>query len=290
MLVYSIFRIILFFFRILPFRGLHFLADLVYIFLLYIIKYRRRVIEENLLACFPNMSEIERYSLVKKTYRNLADILIEGIKGLLLSKEEIFSRNTFIKASIVNEYLEKGQSVICVCGHYNNWEWTVLGIGYHFQNKAIGIYKKISNSYVEKYIKQLRAKSSMLLLPTSETRKMVDEIPKGKLILLMADQNPSNVRDAIWVKFFNKETACLHGLEKYSKTYNLPVIYMGMERVKRSLYTLEFTLLVENPAACKYGEITQRFMSMLEKTIIDDPSNWLWSHKRWKHTRSLNQL
>lgn len=72
----------------------------------------------------------------------------------------------------------------------------------------------------------------MLLLPTSETRKMVDEIPKGKLILLMADQNPSNVRDAIWVKFFNKETACLHGLEKYSKTYNLPVIYMGMQRVK----------------------------------------------------------
>lgn len=96
---------------------------------------------------------------------------------------------------------------------------------------------------------------------------MVDEIPKGKLILLMADQNPSNVRDAIWVKFFNKETACLHGLEKYSKTYNLPVIYMGMQRVKRSLYTLEFTLLVENPAACKYGEITQRFMSMLEKQL-----------------------
>jgi len=260
----------------------------VYYVLFYIIRYRRKVIEDNLASCFPNLRGIEKINIIKKTYQNLSDIFIEGIKGLLLSKEEIFTRNTFINSNLVNAYLNKGQSVICVCGHYNNWEWTVLGIGYYFQNKVIGIYKKISNTYVENYIRKLRAKSSMLLLPTSETRKMIEEIPKGKLILLMADQNPSNVNDAIWVKFFNKETACLHGLEKYARAYNLPVIYMEMQRIKRSYYTLEFSMLVENPSSCSFGEITQIFMSQLEKTIIKDPSNWLWSHKRWKHSRKIH--
>lgn len=231
------------------------------------------------------MSNSEKNGIMKKTYQNLSDIFIEGIKGLLLGKEEIFRRNTFINANIVNDYLNKGQSVICVCGHYNNWEWTVMGMGYYFENTVIGIYKKISNPYVEKYVKKLRAKSTMLLLPTNETRKIIDEIPKGKIILLMADQNPSNVKDAIWVNFFNKETACLHGLEKYASAYNLPVIYMEMQRIKRSYYSLEFSLLVENPANCTFGEVTQKFMSQLEKTIIKDPGNWLWSHKRWKHSR-----
>jgi len=288
MLIYLIIRFFHFFFRFLPFGALRLLSDFVYYVLFYVIRYRRRVIEDNLTSCFPNLSGIEKINIIKKTYQNLSDIFIEGIKGLLLSKEEIFTRNTFINSNLVNDYLNKGQSVICVCGHYNNWEWTVLGIGYYFQNKVIGIYKKISNTYVEKYIRKLRAKSSMLLLPTSETRKMIEEIPKGKLILLMADQNPSNVNDAIWVKFFNKETACLHGLEKYARAYNLPVIYMEMQRIKRSYYTLEFSMLVENPSSCSFGEITQIFMSQLEKTIIKDPSNWLWSHKRWKHSRKIH--
>ena len=229
------------------------------------------------------MNDKDFKHLRHKIYLNLSFITLEGIKGLTLKKEELTIRNEFLGIELVNQFLNKGRSVICVCPHYNNWEWTVLGTGYYFPHKSIGIYKRISNPRIDEYIKWLRNKCSMLLLSTHETRLITEEIPKGRLILLMSDQNPSNLKDALWIRFFNQEIPCLHGLEKYAVKYNLPVIYMDQKRISDSKYTLELSLLCENPQNTSTGELTQLFMTKVEQVIISNPSSWLWTHKRWKH-------
>jgi len=283
--VYLVVRFIVWKFSWLSFKIINWLSNAVAFVLHRVIRYRREVIQSNLKTCLENLSIDETKTLITQNYLNLSDVLLESIKGLSLAEQELAARNKSEGAELIDQYLEKGQSVICVCGHIANWEWAVLGIGYRFRNKVIGIYKQINNPWVESYIKKLRAKCTMKLLTTHETRLIHEDIPKGRVILLMADQNPSNIQEAIWVKFFGKDTACLHGLEKYAGTYNLPVVYMEMTRIKRSNYQMSFSLLCENPSAMTKGELTQMFMSRLEKTILKNPPDWLWSHKRWKHVR-----
>ncbi|MBK9270850.1 MAG: lysophospholipid acyltransferase family protein [Saprospiraceae bacterium] len=285
MLVYFLVRFVIWNFSWWNFAIVNRASQILSWFLRNVLRYRRKVMEENLKNCIPQLSPSELNHTIRQSYLNLSDVLLESIKGLSMSEIRLADRTKIIRAEMVEEYLNRGQSVICVCGHYANWEWAVLSIGYRFKHKAIGIYKKINNRWVEDYIKKLRAKCTMKLLTTHETRFIQDEIPKGKLILLISDQNPSNIRDAIWVKFFGRDTACLHGLEKYATTYQLPVIYMEMKRTSRSNYQMEFAMLCEKPSELAKGELTQLFMSRLEKTIRENPSDWLWSHKRWKHQR-----
>lgn len=286
MFLYWIVRFFVGFFEILPFNLLRFLVQLMRIILQYIVRYREKVLEDNVLRCFPNIRKRELISFKKQVYENLAFILLEGIKGLSFKEKDIILRNPIEPADQIEKYLKNGQSVIAVCPHYNNWEWTVLSTGYTFKNRSVGIYKQINNQYVERYIKKLRAKSSMMLLSTKETRFVADEIPKGKLILLMSDQNPSNISDAIWVKFFNQDIACLHGLEKYALKYNLPVFYFQQERIKPFYYKVHCKLLYEHPQELRPNELTQLFMSEVESTITQNPYPWLWTHKRWKHKKT----
>ncbi|MDQ3140748.1 MAG: lysophospholipid acyltransferase family protein [Bacteroidota bacterium] len=276
---------ILWYFKYLPFSILYLKSDIVKNFLQYIIRYRRSVVDSNLDRCFPKLSSHEKRKIISNIYKNISDILLEGLKGLSMSKEEILNRYPYKNKRIIDEYLNKGKSVIVAPCHFANWEWGVLAFGFNFPGKSIGIYKRINNPRIEKDMKARRALSGIQLFSTEETRMMIDEIPKGKLIVLMSDQNPSNAKEAIWVKFMGQDTACLHGMEKYAHRYELPVFFFDIHRTSRGNYLAEFILLEENILQRTKGEITQEYMTKLEQTVKQNPGDWLWTHKRWKHQK-----
>lgn len=283
---YYLVRIVIHVVQHISFKILYIISDILRILLQHVLQYRKKTIWENLRRCYPEKDQESLHKIIKDTYSNLADILVEGIKGLSMQKEELEKRYPFKNKELLQKYLDKNQSIIAVNAHISNWEWAVLGYGYHFTTKSIGIYKTITNPYLNKYINELRALSSIQLVSTRETRLVADEIPKGKILILMADQNPSNLKDAIWVNFFNSDTACLHGIEKYAHQYNLPVVFANIKRIKRGYYELNFEMLIEKPQEQTFGTITQMYMSRCEQNIREQPGNWLWSHKRWKHKRS----
>ena len=74
-------------------------------------------------------------------------------------------------------------------------------------------------------------------------------------------------------------------MEKIAKKMDYPVIFCDMQKVGFGKYTIHFEVLVENPKETQEGEITKRYFERLEKQIKKAPSNYLWSHKRWKHKR-----
>lgn len=102
---------------------------------------------------------------------------------------------------------------------------------------------------------------------------------------MVADQSPYSARLAIWMTFLNQDTAVLHGPEKYAHIYDLPVVFAKVNMIKRGFYEVEFILLEEDPSASPPGEITRKYIQALEKVIIDNPCNYLWSHRRWKLKR-----
>ncbi len=280
---YFLFRVVVGLFSIIPFSLLYFFSDGLFYLFYYVTKYRKKVVVQNLKNSFPEKSAAEIEQITKDFYRNFCDILLEGIKGLSMSKQELVKRYRITNPEFLNAYCDKNSSLIAVGSHFTNWEWGVLCSSLQVKHKTIGFYMPLSNKTIDTYIKESRAAWGMYLVSVRETLKGFESNKETPCIyILLSDQSPSNKEKAVWLNFMNQNTAFLHGAEKYAQLCNYPVVFIDIKRVKRGFYEVEFSLLSENPLETKPTEITKLFAKKLEKTILYKPAHWLWSHRRWK--------
>ena len=288
MITYLLFRFFVFIFKITPFWLLYLQSDIVYFFMYHVFGYRKEVVWNNLKNSFPDKSDTELKKITKGFYTNLSDITVESIKGFSMSKKTLLKRYKVLNAEIVDKYYEKNKSVIAVASHYANWEWGVLCLSLQFKHKSVGLYKPLSNKYIDNYMRESRAAWGMNLLSIRDTSKYIEkENTEPSIYFMISDQSPSNVDRAHWVDFLNQDTACLHGVESYAKKFDLPVVYGHVSRVKRGYYEFTVSLIEPSPKETADGEITKAYMKILEDNILLKPENWLWSHRRWKKKRSI---
>ena len=283
-LSYLIFRIFLVILKVIPFFLLYAFAKLLYILMFYIVKYRRKVVYNNLSGSFPEKDETEINQISKRFYKHLSEIFVESVKGFSMSEKSFEKRYKITGHEVAQKYLDQGRTVIALAGHYGNWEWGIETAARVFSHKVIALYQPLTNPIIDKYLTAKRRKGGMYLVPVFETRNSFEEgVETPSLIIMAADQSPPTLKKSIWVKFLNRETACMYGPEHYSQKYNTPIVYFDVQRVKRGYYTLEIKEFLENPGKTKPGTVTKLYMNTLEKIILNKPENWLWSHKRWKH-------
>ena len=284
---YWIFRIFIFIFRLLPFTIIYLFSSMIAFLMHKVFGYRLSLVKKNVHNSFPNHSKKDTDKIIQNSYSNLADIIVEGIKGATMNKKQLMQRYKFLNPELLDEPYENNQSVILVTGHLNNWEWGALGTTFFFDHTIVGIYKKLSNAPLENYFKRSRANHSILLYELNETgigfeKHAISDQPS--LFMMVADQSPSNMKKAIWTNFLGQNTACLHGPEFYSKKYKLPIVYCDIQRKARGKYELTIDWLIRDPSDFKQGEITALYMDRLESKILKSPGHWLWSHNRWKRT------
>ncbi|MCD4698394.1 MAG: lysophospholipid acyltransferase family protein [Bacteroidales bacterium] len=271
---------------IIPFFLLYIFSDIIRFFLFNVIKYRRKVVEQNLKESFPFYTSGEIRFLSWRFYKNLSDVLLEGMKAFTMTRRQILSRHIVINPEVITPFYEAGQSIIALPCHYGNWEWGSISGSSQLPQKFMVFYKPLTNKWVDRFVKWSRAKFGGNLVSIYKTARIFNKhVPENSVFVMAADQSPSNVKKAIWVKFMGRDTAFLHGPEYYARQYGLPVVFVDIKRVKRGFYELELEVIAENPAELKEGEITQRYARKLENAIRNKPENWLWSHRRWKHVR-----
>lgn len=270
---------------LLPHRFLYIISDILYLLMFRILSYRKVVVFENLKNSFPKRSKDDLKTIMSKFYHHLCDLIVESLKGFTISENELKKRLIVRNPELANTYAEKGQSIILVGAHYNNWEIVAQTLGIYSKHKCIGIYKPLSNKFLNKKIYESRSKFGMGLVSMKKSKSSFidDGIPKA--VIFGSDQNPSNPKKAYWLKFLNQDTGVLFGAEKYSKDNNWPVIYVTINKIKRGFYEVVYSLVTENPKKEPYGKITKDFTKLIENDIVNNPQYWLWSHKRWKHKR-----
>ena len=270
---------------LLPHRFLYIISDILYLLIFRILSYRKVVVFENLKNSFPKRSKEDLKTIMSKFYHHLCDLIVESLKGFTISENELKKRLIVRNPELVNTYAENGQSIILVGAHYNNWEIVAQTLGIYSKHKCIGIYKPLSNKFLNKKIYESRSKFGMGLVSMKESKSSFidDGIPKA--VIFGSDQNPSNPKKAYWLKFLNQDTGVLFGAEKYSKDNNWPVIYATINKIKRGFYEVVYSLVTNNPKDEPYGKITEDFTKLIENDIVNNPQYWLWSHKRWKHKR-----
>lgn len=289
-LITIIFVAFVFLIGIIPFPLLYLFSDLIRFILQDIVGYRKKVIEENLRSCFPELSNEEFRKLVKSAYVNLADVMVEGIKAFTMTPAQVRKRHFIVNPELIDKYLNEGKSIIAVPTHFNNWEWGSLSPGLFTSHPIVAFYKPLTNKHIDKFVQKSRSKFGTQLASIYKTGFVFERNSKTPSVYIMAaDQSPTNARKSYWVNFLGRETAFLHGPEKYARHLDAPVLYGDVQRVKRGYYTLEISVLAESPLELPDGEITSRYAAKLEEVIHKNPGNWLWSHRRWKLTRPVQE-
>ena len=209
--------------------------------------------------------------------------MAEGIKGFSMLPRTVRKRHFILNPEIIEPWLAEGRSVIAIPAHINNFEWGSMSPGLFTKHPIIAFYKPLSNKYINRFLMWSRAKLGTLLASIYETYLVFERNAGTPSVYIMAaDQSPSNPDKSYWINFLGRETAFLHGPEKYARTYNYPVVYVDVKRVRRGYYTLEATVITDEPASLPDGEVTRRYAKKLEEAILNNPGSWLWSHKRWK--------
>jgi Kdo2-lipid IVA lauroyltransferase/acyltransferase len=285
-LSYYIFLFFVYLFGALPFPILYIVSFKVYVLLYYVIGYRKKVVYTNLAKAFPEKTDKERKIIAKKFYKHLADIFLESLKGFSMSHSEIVKRHRVVNIDIIDKYMNNGGTVTLIGGHYGNWEWGSMSGGLQANCPLVIFYKPLSNKLINNYMIKSRSRCGTIMASIDKTyQAFKNQMGKSSLFLLIADQSPSRIDKAYWVNFLGIETAFLHGPELYSRKLKYPSYFVDIKRVKRSYYEMELIPIAENPDDLSEGEITARYAKLLEARIRKEPEFWLWSHRRWKHTK-----
>lgn len=268
---------------LLPFPLFYLLSDL-FCFLLYrVVGYRKQVVMENLQNAFPEKTPRERKRIAARYYRNLADIMLETIKMLTISRKSLDKRFRLTNVELAEKYYAQGRSIAGVVGHFGNWEWACLVQGKSTPHDSIVIYKPLSNPWFDNMFKNMRSRTGAKLVSMKQVlRTLVAYRDKPHMTIFAADQTPVQQDAVYWTRFLNQETAVFLGIEKIAKMNNSVVMFCDIKRCGRGRYTVTYKVLFEEPRETEGHQITETHLATLEKRIRENPADWLWSHRRWK--------
>ena len=104
---------------------------------------------------------------------------------------------------------------------------------------------------------------------------------------MLSDQSPRIRKTHYWAPFLGIPVPIHTGAEMLAKKHDFTVIYMTVDRVKRSHYEISFEILTDKPKQYKNYEITDIFLKKAEKQIREKPEYYFWTHKRFKHKDSI---
>lgn len=286
---YLFFRFVVWVFSFIPFSVLYKISDGLAWLLYRIIKYRKNVVIGQINISFPDKEQSEIQRIVSASYSNLADIIVESIKGFSMDQSEFRRRYKFINPEISLAYTNSNTlSAIHIGAHYGNWEWGAISYPIWFPGSVLAFYKPLSNKFIEAYGRRMRGRLNIVLIPIGDTSKAFkDNGNNGTTYVFLSDQSTWSDK-AHWVTFLGQDTACPPGADKYARQLSCTVFFTDIQRVKRGFYEVSQFLLSDGRIALEEGEITKRYMNKLEEIIITKPENWLWSHKRWKKKRIIN--
>ena len=276
------------FFSILPYWFRYYVVEPAVFGALRLLRYRYRVVTENLRNSFPEKSLEELHAIRRGFYRTLAEIFVDTFSLAGLTDEKC-------RQVVVVKDLEKqmaaveGRDWIALTAHLGCWEYcSFWGIIVPSQ-VVVAVYHPLRSRVFDELYKRLRSHANICPVPMAESLRFYlrnrEKGIDGKNIVmgLIADQNPPRRPDSHWFRFLNRDTIFFDGGEKLALRCGLPVYCCWLRRVKPGYYEMDFDRIYDGEEEVAPHEITERYVRRLEQKIREYPDLWMWSHKRWKH-------
>ena len=271
--------IILFFFifKIIGLKFSNFLAGKIF-YLIGPLFRSNKISNQNLITAFPDSNENERKSIIKKMWINYGKIFSEYIFiNRIKNSNQIFVENQEVLDTIKNN----SKPVIFISGHFNNFELMAMHIEKTGINLA-AIYRPLNNKFLNPLMEYVRKKhicKKQIKKGLSGTKEILKNFKDGASIALMIDQR---VSEGIKSKFFNKEAFTTTIPAQFVKKYNAKIVPIYIERLVNNTFKLKIYNPIEYKKDDTIEMITLNLNKILEKMILKNPEQWIWTHNRWK--------
>ena len=275
----------------LPMRVLYAISDLFFLPVFYLIRYRRKLVQRQLADSFPEKTDAERRQIEKRFYHFLCDLVVEYIKLISITPEEMKRRVQFPGLDKAAQMAEADGKSFCFfyLGPYCNWEWLASYALWAAPGwKSSQIYHPLKNRVIDHFILGLRTKFGGRCVPMKETLRHILTTRRNnekEFMAFIADQSPKWEAMHHWTDFLHHPTSFFIGTEKIGKQVDAAIFYVQVTRPKRGYYV--GTVIPVTTATKEHPDydITDRYAQLLEEQIRQCPELWLWTHNRWKRTR-----
>lgn len=250
-----------------------------------VIRYRRKVILDNLHRVYGDKLPKPEKQLLHGIYKNFVFLWMEFLQSNHLNKENI-RRFMRLKNPEIFEWVKKREhGFLVISGHFGNFEW--LGQYLALENLApiTAIAKKQSNRKVDAFITKLRERNGMKIVYTKQAMEEAEKALRKKEIVAIAFDQDARKR-GVFVNFMGIPSSTAVGTAVLHLRTGAKIILLISVRRDYALFDV-FIQEVKIPEL--KGDlqeniitITQTFTSEFEKWVYRFPEQWFWMHKRWK--------
>jgi KDO2-lipid IV(A) lauroyltransferase len=240
------------------------------------------VVLDNLRKAFPTHTLKKIKEIQKAFYRQFLKNFEDLIPLLIQSKKAVYKSVEIKNMELLNELMLLNKPIIIVTAHYGSWEkaFSALPI---FINKPVGlVYTPVKSNYFSALLLHIRTRFGLNLITRYTFKEHIGaHLNQTYFYIMPSDQRPVDPKKSFWTPFLGIETPLLFGVEKHAVQYHLPAIYLHVKDMGHQCH-INFSLICKSGKETEYGFITKKYAELLEKQIVDDPTQWLWSHRRWK--------
>jgi len=241
----------------------------------------KNLIESNILKALPNLRSNEIKNISKKMWNNYGRILAEYVFIKNFRTVKLKNNMQIVGQVILNKIKKDNEPVIFISGHFNNFELMAMQIEKAGINLAV-IYRPLNNKFLNFLMERIRKKyicKNQIKKGISGTKQLLSFFKKKTSIALMIDQR---VSQGIKSNFFKYEALTTTIPAQFVKKFKCKVIPIYIERINN----VNFKMTVHDPLQYSNDQtiesITFDLNCRLEKMILKNPEQWIWSHNRWK--------
>jgi len=285
-LLLALYRIYAFLLRNLPGCYMRMKSNGVAFLILRILRYRKKVILDNLRRAFPELCERDYRNIHRVFVRNFSDVFHEIIRYSGFSREKLLRTIVYTNPDLVRDLSAQGKNTMILAGHFANWELLGLTLPLVTGCKTFAAARKQADPLFNDIINALRQKHGLEILVSQNLyRSLLKQHQHPFSVFLLADQSPARHEVEQYLTFLGQDTPVYTGPERIARAMGMTVIFAEMTRTARGHYSVTFKTISGSPDSLEPFEITRRYNELMESMIRRQPESWLWSHRRWKHSR-----
>ena len=242
----------------------------------------KKISHNNLSLALPNLNKFERDKIINNMWANYGKIFSEYmfIKKFRLNAQ--FSKKIIIEnQEELKKIKTQKKPVIFISGHFNNFELMAMHLEKSDINLA-AVYRPLNNKFLNPIMERIREKyicKKQIKKGISGTKELLKEFKKGTSIALMIDQR---VSEGIKSNLFGKEALTTTIPAQFIKKFNASVVPIYIERLFDDTFKLKILESIKFSNDETVNDITMKLNKILEKMIMANPDQWIWTHNRWK--------
>jgi len=292
---YSLFRWLLLFARSLSFRATHRVG----IFLgsaAFVTGFRKRVTFENLAHAFPEFTLNKIRRIARGAYQNYAISLVHMLWASGQSEDVLKSTINPTSLDLFRAIVDRGRGAVLLSAHFGSWELLPHSVRLFLGYPLVMIVQRQRNGRIDSLVDSIRKQHGNSTVPMGpSSRGLLTALREQKIVLILGDQ--SGPKEAPFIEFFERPAATHRGAAALCLKTGAPLIFLILIRVENGTFDLHYEEVdksgLEQYTEENITELTRRHTALLEKQIRLHPEQWLWMHKRWKHTeyyRKTNEM